>query len=845
MSVPKKNIKKSIRFATSLCPVLSLYFAGSLKSVSTELGHTWNPFRVLKCVVTYGFPTELFFLFLCIFGGLAGYAIYRQMHPEENEDAMGRNFKYSEGWQSYGQAHFEKPYEYEKRATIESPDTAMGMILGQLDDSGERLITQRLDYKNRGNRHVAVIGSTGSGKTYTLVKSTCFQVVRRRESIIITDPDGGLFRDMSCYFRDNGYVVRHLDVNDIQHSDGWDCLKSINSVDDAQKFANVIVSNVSGGTNSIYESGPKALLAALILRVILDPDRPQEEKNLRAVFEMLQLPGGEKDLDMIFDEETMPAELKPCLPSYRIFKQGSPNLRGNLIANLGLDLQLLQDDSISKILSTDDIDLLLPAEQPCAYFCGFPDSHKTYKFILSLFFSMIFIRQIHYADVVKHGKLPVPVNFLLDEFPSIGQLPDWESKMATIRKRNMNVTMIYQDIMLFRNVYPDTWGSILGSCSTMIILGINEDQSAELMSKRIGDTTIEARTQQHSTVQSAIGNFFDGNKSSTGEGRRPLVAYDEIFKMDEDNAIVLLQNHDAILCRKYPHVLHPAAKELRQVSYDEIPTLDDDEGRARVRAEENARVAAYLEEHPLSEVDRTYESIYSRKGHNEGDFIDWQRIKETFGRIRAAVRSLAHDEWADWEIAEGDIEVPENDVSSTDAACEMSFDEGDIFCVTAPDLSAETDDSQIDDDDQMDDDDTVSIELEEEGLKMHRDSEESEHQIVPDELRVSSPVKRDTTPQTAPDEQKVESVPKDTQATDERSRGEALIETSREQKTAGAGAGIRPQGKPMPHKRYGKNAPSVGNALPMFANDAMVVSEAKKESKFHPSKRKNGTKEGR
>lgn len=684
----KRQFKKKVCFALGVCAFLSWYFAGMLHTTFSGYGHTWNPFAIAACMFQYGFPVKWFTLFAVVFGIVIVAFAVNMIRTHESMDVMGRHFKMSTERQSYGQAHFERPHEYETKATIESPETALGTIMGQLDQSGKRVIAQRMDSKNRGNRHIAVLGSSGSGKTYTFVKTSCYQVVRRRESIIITDPDGGLFRDMSGYFADNGYIVRHLDLNDIRRSDGWDCLQAVSPETaelDAQMFAQTIIANVVDDPTSIYATGPMALLKALILRVVLDPDRPPEEKNIGEVYKNLQNEGGEAYLDALFDPTGMPAALKPCVPPYLSFKQGSPNLRGNLITNLSVQLQLFQNDMVCKLLSTDDIDLELPGQQPCAYFCGFPDSHDTYRFIVSLFFSMIFIKLIHYSDVVLHKPLPVPVNFLLDEFPSIGCLPDWDKKMATIRKRNMNVTMIFQDIMQFQNVYERSWGTILGNCATLLILGINEDQSSELVTKRIGDTTIEAKTEQHAATESFLTAF---NKNSTGEGRRALVSYDELYKIHEDNAIILFQGHNPILCWKFPHVLHPESKKLREVSYEDIPDIEDTEGRRQMRETEQMCVEEYLRKHPLFKVDRSYAGIYEperkegvvgklqdtvRKGLlSLADIIDENEDVENEGIAKARATAVAV--------------VKAQDQAAPEACGPISLDEGDFEDVALEDV---------------------------------------------------------------------------------------------------------------------------------------------------------------
>ena len=377
--------------------------------------------------------------------------------------------------------------------------------------------------------------------------------------------------------------------------------------ENAEIFANVIISN-AGGSAGIYESGPKSLLKALLLRVALGHDYPPEKKNINSVHQMLKNPGGEAYLDMMFDPDSLTPEEQPCVGPYMTFKQSSPNLRGNLIVNLAADIGVMDDAKVRTLLSTPCIDMSLPGKQPCAYFCIFPDSHDTYKFIVSLFFSMLFITLINDAD--NNGKdrmLDVPVDFLLDEFPSIGTIPDFDRKMATIRKRAMNVCMIFQDITQLQNNYQTTWATLLSNCSTLVSLGINDEFTAKMVSSRIGDTTVNVRTNQHKAMETLLKNNEFLHNWSSGEGKRALVGLDEAFKMGKNDSIIIFQGHNPILAKKYPHTLHTDAKKLSNFDFREIPPITDKEGRELFYQRQQNILDAFNITHPhINEVDRSY-----------------------------------------------------------------------------------------------------------------------------------------------------------------------------------------------------------------------------------------------
>lgn len=673
MGDESKNLLKKFILFGLLCFIGVLYFSAFLEGIFMAHIIEYNPIVLIGIVKEYGFPTGPFIIFGIVMICGLGYAKLRLSKEMEGMDVLGRLFKMSKKRQSYGDSHFEEPEEYEKVAVIQDTKHAYGTILGQLDDTGEHLIVFRMDSKNRLNAHQAIVGASGSGKTFTYTKNFIFQTVKRRESIVLTDPDGGLYRDMAKYFEKYGYVVRCFDLRHLDKSDGWDCLSSIfggNIELNAQLFAQVVISNLVEDTSSIYGTGPKSLLNALILRVAMGDDFPDEEKNIGSVYNMLQHENCEEYLDKMFDEATLNEEAKISLGPYRSFKTGSPNLRGNLITNLSVQLGLFQTETVRRVLSTDDIDLVLPATQPCAYFCLFPDNHDTYKFIVSLFFSMLFIKLIDFADDQPDGKCPIPVNFLLDEFPSIGTIPDFDKKMATIRKRALNVSMIFQDITQLQNNYKDTWVTLLSNCATFISLGINDQYTSEMVTKRIGETTIEASTEQHKAMESLFTIWRD---HSTGEGKRSLVSFDELYKFGEDNSIILFQNHNPIHARKYPFINHPEAAKLEKTSIKDRPDITDVKARREWRAAEQARVLQYNKEHPLEEVDRSYTGLCEPQ--REPTLAD--SIKESVaGALRKAMNRMneKHDEEHEVETFD-DAEWEDISESSADEQNEGFEDE--------------------------------------------------------------------------------------------------------------------------------------------------------------------------
>lgn len=170
--------------------------------------------------------------------------------------------------------------------------------------------------------------------------------------------------------------------------------------------------------------------------------------------------------------------------SYNIYAQATDAVKQSVVTGLATRLQLFQTKKVRRITDRNDIDLRLPGQKKCAYFCITSDMDGTFDFIASLFFSFLFIKLIRLADSNENGKLDVETYFLLDEFPNIGKIPDFEKKLSTMRSRGVNTSIIFQSIAQLKNRYPnDIYQEILGNCDTKICLGCSEMLTSEYVSK--------------------------------------------------------------------------------------------------------------------------------------------------------------------------------------------------------------------------------------------------------------------------------------------------------------------------------------------------------------------------
>ncbi len=636
----KSIFKKRVHIALVFVVLVSLYLTGFIDTIiDPKFNRNIGFGSAVLAIFQTTYSLYIFPIAFLLIAGLAIFLLHKSWKDGLLDDKMGRAFKYSQKISPYGDAHAMEPHEYKDVAQIRKLEDCKGIIVGQLTENGEECI----DFNaKRINTHMYVVAMSGSGKTFGFVKPYIFQSVKRRHSLVVTDPKGELFQDTAGFLQDNGYHVRRLDFKNLDKSDGWDCLKLLrgeNMRTKVQIFSNAAISNINPNDNSIFAKGSDSLLQALILRVLLGHDFSDKEKNIKSVYQMLQNPAGYEFLDQMFDKNSLTEDELPCLPPFLAYKQGSANLSANIATHLANGLQLFQDELLCDVLSTDDIDLILPGEEPCAYFCVFPDDHDTYRFIISLFFTMFFIELVDHADAQPGLRLPVPVDFLLDEFPSIGIIPDWAKKMSTIRSRGISAVMITQDFTQLKQNYRDTWATILNNCGALITLGINEMETADWISKRIGETSIEVESTSQTKVAGQKRTDLV-KKDSIGVGKRALFTSSEIFEIGQDNNLVVIAGRNPIFSKKTPYTIFPQAKLLRSVVKDSLIDINDRDAKRVFRECENNYIKQYWSTHnpkPVGDPWDLSDALYTEEGQDPVSMV-MDVLKEDFHSIKSVFK---------------------------------------------------------------------------------------------------------------------------------------------------------------------------------------------------------------
>ena len=272
------------------------------------------------------------------------------------------------------------------------------------------------------------------------------------------------------------------------------------------------------------------------------------------------------EADFRFLREYMPNH--PAVTPFLQFQNAGDDVCKKILHGLANRLQLFQNDQLSKVLGTKDIDLIKSGTSKCIYYLRFSDQTSTFSFITALFFSFMFVKLIGYADT-HGGRLPVPVNMVADEFINIGTIPDFEKKISTARSRNVNIIMIYQSNMLFASAYPDgLWEAILAACDVFLVLGVgNELTTSEYVSKMTGEATTSV-----SSNSIVIGT--NGMRSTSSTGRRYVKTTDEIRRLDKKNLLVFVRDRNVIELRKMDYTENPIYKANKALFAREVSVAD-------------------------------------------------------------------------------------------------------------------------------------------------------------------------------------------------------------------------------------------------------------------------------
>lgn len=497
----------------------------------------------------------------------------KRRHRKEYHTDRERNYDISDK-HAYGDADFQD--ENEINRCFYRTDDPMKIvhnrdILGRGIEDG--MIYSLRDDLVSMNEHMAVVGSSGSGKSAFLVKNKIYQGILRGDSMVVTDSKGDLYTDLARLAHDYGYVVKVLNLKSgqLMNSDGCDFLKNLGDDDvKAGVMAETIIKNTEGDERLDYwAKNEMNLVKALMLYISTDNIMTKMNKNNLAEIYNIVATKSLEELHQIFG--IMDPD-HPAKQAFNLFAEADPKIQGQIVNGLGIRLQILSNKWAKKVVSSDEIDLTLPMKKKCIYFVVISDTETTYKFIATLFFAELFIELCDFYDKVsqkcrtKNLENPcLPVNFILDEFANTGAIPEFNVKISTVRSRRINITMIIQDIGQLIDMYGDNLAyTILNNMSLKMLLKTTDYNTAKYFSDIMGIQTVRIENRRYDQKATEIIHAHDVYTVTEGMGKRQLMNPDELINsMDNDHLILCVSGFHPVKLKKFIFVEHPLTKQCR------------------------------------------------------------------------------------------------------------------------------------------------------------------------------------------------------------------------------------------------------------------------------------------
>ena len=415
--------------------------------------------------------------------------------------------------------------------------------------------------RHRRNLNTLVIGGSGAGKTRFFGKPNLMQC---NTSFVVLDPKGEQLRDVGNLLEKEGYVIKVVDLINMNRSHCYNPFRYIKDDKDVLKLITNLIRNTtpkgSQTNDPFWEKSETALLEALCLYLL--HEAPEEEQNFTMVMEMIAAAEVKEDdeeyqspLDELFERLEIRNPNSLALKQYKIYKQAAGKTAKSILISVGVRLSAFNLESIASLTATDELELDLVGERKTAIFAVIPDNDSTFNFLIGMLYTQLFQMLYYQADIVHGGALPVPVHFLMDEFANVALPDEFDKLLSTMRSRLIFVSIIIQNLAQIKGLDKDSWESIVGNCDTLYYLGGNEQSTHKFMSEYLGKETLDTNTYGKSSGRS--GNY----STNYQQAGRELLTPDEVRLLDNDYGLLFIRGERPVFDKKYDILKHPRINE--------------------------------------------------------------------------------------------------------------------------------------------------------------------------------------------------------------------------------------------------------------------------------------------
>ena len=478
----------------------------------------------------------------------------------------GKNAKKYRHGMEYGSARWGTPKDIEP---FMAPKFSDNIILTKT----ERLMMSNRppDPKNARNKNVLVVGGSGSGKTRFWLKPNLLQC---HSSYVVTDPKGSIVVECGNALLKNGYKLKILNTINFSKSMHYNPFAYVHSEKDILKLVTTLMTNTKGegsGGDPFWEKSERLLLTALI--AYLHYEAPEEEQNFATLLEMLNTMQVLEDdeeyqnpVDLLFEELAKKKPNSFAGRQYKLYKLAAGKTAKSILISCGARLAPFDIQELRDLTMYDELQLDTLGDKKTALFLIMSDTDSTFNFLISMVYTQLFNLLCDKADDVYGGKLPVHVRCLIDECANIGQIPNLEKLVATIRSREISACLVLQAKSQLKAIYKDNADTIIGNMDSQIFLGGSEPGTLKDLSEILGKETIDSFNTSDTR----------GNSPSYGTSFQKLghelLSRDELAVLDGGKCILQLRGVRPFLSDKYDLTQHPNYKLTSD--YDPQNTFD-------------------------------------------------------------------------------------------------------------------------------------------------------------------------------------------------------------------------------------------------------------------------------
>ena len=461
--------------------------------------------------------------------------------------------KYRHGME-YGSARWGTPKDIEP---FMAPKFADNIILTKT----ERLMMSNRppDPKNARNKNVLVVGGSGSGKTRFWLKPNLLQC---HSSYVVTDPKGSIVVECGNALLKNGYKLKILNTINFKKSMHYNPFAYVHSEKDILKLVTTLMTNTKGegsGGDPFWEKSERLLLTALI--AYLHYEAPVEEQNFATLLEMLNTMQVLEDdeeyqnpVDLLFEELAKKKPNSFAGRQYKLYKLAAGKTAKSILISCGARLAPFDIQELRDLTMYDELQLDTLGDKKTALFLIMSDTDSTFNFLISMVYTQLFNLLCDKADDVYGGKLPIHVRCLIDECANIGQIPNLEKLVATIRSREISACLVLQARSQLKAIYKDNADTIVGNMDSQIFLGGSEPTTMKDLSEMLGKETIDAFNTSDTRGNSpSYGTTFQ-------KMGHELLSRDELAVLDGGKCILQLRGVRPFLSDKYDLTQHPNYK---------------------------------------------------------------------------------------------------------------------------------------------------------------------------------------------------------------------------------------------------------------------------------------------